>query len=181
MTTSVSSSSTIKRLLKEYSIIRSEQAKLEASGSEWQREEGIGKNSCLLELRPWDSEEEDLFEWTATILGPEGGCYEGGLFRLSIVIPPAYPTRPPSMSFKTKIWHPNVHWKTGEICLDVLSSQWTPAWTLTSACTAVIALLDAPEADSPLNVDAATVLRTGDRSAYVSAARMYTLLHAYDT
>ncbi|CEH15443.1 sirt3 protein [Ceraceosorus bombacis] len=238
MTTSVASSSTIKRLLKEYSTIRSEQAKLEASGSEWQGEQGIGKNCCLLELRPWDSEEEDLFEWTATILGPEGGCYEGGLFRLSIVIPPAYPTRPPSMSFKTKIWHPNVHWKvrtlpsqqheiesicictsrgselrtparkrerfwtltdkpslpllrlflalaylsqTGEICLDVLSSQWTPAWTLTSACTAVIALLDAPEADSPLNVDAATVLRTGDRSAYVSAARMYTLLHAYDT
>jgi peroxin-4 len=58
------------------------------------------------------------------------------------------------MMFRTRIWHPNVHWTSGEICLDVLAGQWSPAWTLSSAMTAVIALLDAPEADSPLNVDA---------------------------
>lgn len=78
------------------------------------------------------------------------------------------------MRFTSRIWHPNVSWKvsvgsnaapiyhfaeayyskTGEICLDVLGSQWSPAWTLSSALTAVIALLDSPEPDSPLNVDA---------------------------
>lgn len=41
-----------------------------------------------------------------------------------------------------------------------------------------MALLDAPEPDSPLNVDAALVWRTGDRVAYKSMCRMYTLLHA---
>lgn len=147
---------------------------------------------------------------------------------MSISVPGTYPTKPPSMRFTTRIWHPNVSWKvsmtqntatcdlahctltlsmpgpqTGEICLDVLSSQWSPAWTLSSACTAVVALLDAPEPDSPLNVDAgtcnvigrrvhatrfsspsiappraATVLRTGDTIAYRSMCRMHTALWA---
>lgn len=63
--------------------------------------------------------------------------------------------------------------QTGEICLDVLQSQWSPAWTLHSACTAVLALLDAPEPDSPLNVDAANLVRH-DHVAYASLCRLYT-------
>lgn len=101
-----------------------------------------------------------------------------GIFELTIQVPPTYPSKPPTMKFKTKIWHPNISWKTGEICLDVLAAQWSPAWQLSSACTAVLALLDAPEPDSPLNVDAATVYRTGDEVAYQSMCRMYTRLLA---
>lgn len=69
-------------------------------------------------------------------------------------MPFTYPSKPPAIRFKTKVWHPNISWKTGEVCLDVLSSQWSPAWQLASACTAILALLDSPEPDSPLNVDA---------------------------
>lgn len=89
--------------------------------------------------------------------------------------------KPPTMHFRTRIFHPNVHWKTGEICLDVLKTQWSPAWSLHSACTAVVALLDSPEADSPLNVDAANLLRTGDDIAYRSMCAMYTRLYAGTT
>lgn len=103
----------------------------------------------------------------------------GGTFELGIRIPQSYPTKPPAISFKTRLFHPNISWKDGEICLDVLQNQWTPAWTLSSACTAILALLDAPEPDSPLNVDAATLFRAGDIRAYASACRMYTLLYAH--
>ena len=47
--------------------------------------------------------------------------------------------------------------QTGDICLDVLKSHWSPAWTMSTACTAVQALLESPEPDSPLNIDAGIV------------------------
>lgn len=50
----------------------------------------------------------------------------------------------------------------------MLSSQWSPAWTLSSALTAVIALLDAPEPDSPLNVDAGK-LHNNEKRLYSSS------------
>lgn len=72
-----------------------------------------------------------------TLKGPSGTPYEGGVFRVDIVIPgdlsiplvrpffqkccqfsiDGYPFEPPKMKFVTKIWHPNVSSQTGAICL----------------------------------------------------------------
>jgi ubiquitin-protein ligase len=41
------------------------------------------------------------------------------------------------------MFHPNVNFDTGEICLDILKREWTPAWSLEAACRAIIALLGA--------------------------------------
>jgi peroxin-4 len=56
-------------------------------------------------------------------------------------------------------YHPTIHGavtllQTGEICLDILKTAWSPAWTLHSVCQAVMALMSDPAADSPLNCDA---------------------------
>lgn len=90
---------------------------------------------------------------------------------------------PPSVRFITPVCHPNVHFKvfpfpfppifliplspkqTGEICLDLLKTSWTPAYTIVSTLEAVHQLLAYPEVDSPLNVDVAALLRSGDRVA----------------
>ncbi|KAI8929313.1 ubiquitin-conjugating enzyme/RWD-like protein, partial [Entophlyctis helioformis] len=122
--------------------------------------------------------DDNLFAWTASIAGSPGSPYSGGLFDLAIQVPDDYPMRPPSMRFTTAVCHPNVHFKTGEICLDLLKSAWSPAWTLQSACLAVGVLLTSPEPDSPLNCDAANLLRAGDVRGYNSLVRMYTQLHA---
>ncbi|KAJ3189918.1 hypothetical protein HDU85_000204 [Gaertneriomyces sp. JEL0708] len=130
----------------------------------------------VVELHP--TSDDDLFSWRAEIVGAEGTSYEGGRFALDIQVPPTYPMQPPIIKFIGKICHPNVHIKTGEICLDLLKTAWSPAWTLQSACIAIAALLTSPEPDSPLNCDAANLLRCGDNRGYNSLVRMYTQLYS---
>jgi len=105
--------------------------------------------------------ESDLWSWEAFILGPPDTPYEHGRFRLKLQVPRTYPHAPPKATFITKCCHPNVHWKTGEICLDVLKDAWTPVWTLESLCRAIITLLANPEASSPLNCDVGNIIRAG--------------------
>lgn len=67
------------------------------------------------------------------------------------------------MTFVTPIVHPNIALDTGEICLDLLKDAWTPAYSVLETVRAVRdGLLAYPEVDSPLNVDAAALLRSGD-------------------
>jgi peroxin-4 len=117
---------------------------------------------------------ENLLRWSATLKGPAETPFETGTFVVRFSLPESYPLSPPRATFETKIFHPNVHWKTGEICLDILKDAWSPAWTLHSVCRAVLALLCNPEPDSPLNCDAGNMLRARDDIAYWSVARMYT-------
>ncbi|KAK2632775.1 hypothetical protein EUGRSUZ_L01100 [Eucalyptus grandis] len=90
--------------------------------------------------------------------GPSETPFEGGVFQLAFAIPEQYPLQPPQVRFLSKIFHPNVHFKTGEICLDILKNAWSPAWTLQSVCRAIIALMAHPEPDSPLNCNSGSSL-----------------------
>ena len=99
---------------------------------------------------------EDLFVWTAYLFGPEGSPFQDGIFELKINLPSNYPFSPPKMTFVTRIFHPNINYDTGEICLDILKDQWSPVWTLQSTCVAILNLLSHPNPDSPLNCDAGT-------------------------
>ncbi|KAL8272178.1 hypothetical protein Esti_003906 [Eimeria stiedai] len=123
--------------------------------------------------------EDNLHEWRATIRGPPESPYEGGSWNLKITCPPTYPLAPPKVVLLTKCFHPNIDFKTGAICLDILNeSGWTPAWSLHFVCVAIVALLGKPNADSPLNCDAGNLIRSGDMRGFNSMARMYTVEYA---
>ena len=100
------------------------------------------------------------------------------------LIPRTYPLTMmiPVIRMTTKCFHPNIHFETGEICLDILKKEWTPAWSLQSACRAIHCLLADPAADSPLNCDAGNMIRAGDLLAFRSTATMYSVefAHALD-
>ncbi|ODQ52683.1 ubiquitin-conjugating enzyme [Saitoella complicata NRRL Y-17804] len=125
----------------------------------------------LLHLAPISP--DDLTQWTATIAPPAHTLYHPGYYTLSITLPPTYPLTPPTISFTTRIAHPNVAFKTGEICLDVLKEAWTPAWGVRSACLAVVGLLESPGWESPLDVDLAVLWRSGEEVGYEGLVRYY--------
>ena len=52
-----------------------------------------------------------------------GTPYEGGLFRVKLVLGKDFPASPPKGFFLTKIFHPNVA-RNGEICVNTLKKDW---------------------------------------------------------
>ena len=96
----------------------------------------------------------NVFEWEATIMGPSNSPYTGGLFFLRINFPKDYPFKPPKVRFKTKVYHPNIN-NSGEICLDILKNQWSPALTTSKVLLSICSLLTDPNPDDPLVVDIA--------------------------
>ncbi|KAF2190183.1 ubiquitin-conjugating enzyme [Zopfia rhizophila CBS 207.26] len=134
-------------------------------------------NEALLELGPVDDDE--LMHWRAVMKGVPGTAYEGGAWLLDIQIPSTYPITPPTVTFKTPICHPNVDFRTGEICLDLLKTSWTPAYTISTTLTSIHQLLTSAEPDSPLNVDIAQLLRQGDYVGAEALIRFYTETERY--
>merc|ERR1740121_123694 len=114
----------------------------------------------------------DLFRWRARLAGPDGSPYEGGRFELDVKLPSRYPMEPPKVKFKTQIFHPNVN-DRGDICLDVLKNQWSPALSLQKVLLSVSSLLTDPNFADPLNASASAMYRQ-DKSGYDSKCREMT-------
>ena len=120
--------------------------------------------------------DDDIFHWQATILGPEGSPYEGGVFYLRINYPQDYPFKPPQVSFITKIYHCNIN-TTGSICLDILKEQWSPALTMSKVLLSICSLMDDQNPNDPLMLDAAN-LYLSNKELFIETAKEYTLRYA---
>ena len=118
----------------------------------------------------------DKIYWDATIIGPSDTPYYGGIFNLDIYLPQEYPYKPPTITFKNKIYHPNIDNK-GTICLDILKDQWSPALTLSKVLLSISALLDKPNPHDPLRADIAKVY-IDDIKLFNKNARDYTEKYA---
>ncbi|KAA0151692.1 hypothetical protein FNF27_02496 [Cafeteria roenbergensis] len=87
---------------------------------------------------------EDLFQWHFTIRGPRGSAFEGGVYHGRIILPPAYPYKPPHIIFMTK----NGRFEVGrKICLSISAfhpETWQPAWGLRLMLEALISFMPSP-------------------------------------
>lgn len=119
---------------------------------------------------------ESVSEVHAIITGPEGTPFDGGKFRMKLVLGEDYPTSPPRGYFLTKIYHPNVS-ATGDICVNTLKKDWAPETTLQHVLQVIRCLLIVPFPESSLN-DEAGKLFMDSYDEFAKRARIMTDVHA---
>lgn len=111
----------------------------------------------------------------AVIEGPDDSPFAGGEFRLVIRIPPLYPNQPPTIKFKTKIYHPNVD-SVGHICMDSLKPEpagsWKPSKNLEGVLSQIRLLMTEPNVDDPLDAQIARELRESPEKYRENARKM---------
>ncbi|KAI9582310.1 hypothetical protein GQX74_015433 [Glossina fuscipes] len=131
--------------------------------------------------------EDNFFEWEALIAGPEGTCFEGGVFPARLIFPPDYPLSPPKMKFTCEMFHPNskfidyqkskqkiiyLVFADGRVCISILhapgddpmgyessAERWSPVQSVEKILLSVVSMLAEPNDESGANVDAAIMWR----------------------
>ncbi|KAJ1930370.1 hypothetical protein IWQ60_000391 [Tieghemiomyces parasiticus] len=119
---------------------------------------------------------DSLYEWAATITGPADSPYAGGIFFLDIHFPEEYPFKPPKIIFRTRIYHCNVN-SQGQICLDILKDNWSPALTISKVLLSICSLLTDANPHDPLVASIANEYLT-DREQHDATARDWTKRYA---
>ncbi|KAH8912656.1 ubiquitin-conjugating enzyme [Coniochaeta sp. PMI_546] len=123
--------------------------------------------------------ESNLHKWHVTLQGPPNSPYAGGTFGLIVSLPVEYPFKAPTVTFSTRIYHPNVtNDSQGSICLGVLKAEnWKPASKLLGVLEAVRGLLVEPMPDDPLEARIAEEYKN-DRKEFEKNAKAYVARYA---
>ncbi|KAJ4474447.1 ubiquitin-conjugating enzyme/RWD-like protein [Lentinula aciculospora] len=120
--------------------------------------------------------EDNLFLWKGQIPGPAGSIYEGGVFDLDVNLAMDYPFSAPRVTLKTRIYHMNIS-ERGDICIDILKHNWSPALSLFKVLLSLSSLLTDPNPRDPL-VGSIANQYTSNRQLHDSTARQWTELYA---
>ncbi|KAJ9705970.1 hypothetical protein PVL29_001515 [Vitis rotundifolia] len=109
---------------------------------------------------------DGMQEFYVDFHGPSDSPYHGGVWRIRVELPDAYPYKSPSIGFVNKIYHPNVDEMSGSVCLDVINQTWSPMFVFLPQ------LLLYPNPSDPLNGEAAALMMR-DRPAYEQRVKEY--------
>merc|ERR1712039_614117 len=125
---------------------------------------------------------DDVCVWRCLIEGPAWCPFRGGVFPLTVHIPPSYPLSPPSIRFETPVYHCNIS-ESGKPCLDILDSSWSPALTVAKALESLRMLLAEPDPNNALRAWVAEITLAhnntgGADSRYADEVRKETALHS---
>ena len=133
-------------------------------------------------------DENNIFEWQCSLLGPRDTSYNGGLFFLKVKFPDDYPTKPPEVCFKTPIYHININPhkpKTqekgaeglGHVCISTLN-WWKDTYTMREVLVNIFGLFYMANPDSPYGMERADEFRF-DRAVYEEKVKYFTKKYAH--
>ena len=141
--------------------------------------------------------ESDMHQWQILLDGPKGSAYEvnilcesllkllptditeGGVFTLHLSLPNEYPFKPPTLSFKTKIYHPNVtNDDKGSMCLGMLRpDEWKPSSKIEAVLTFAKGLLSEPQPDDAVEGNIGREYKE-NRKDFIKTAKAWTKQYA---
>jgi len=108
--------------------------------------------------------EDDIFLWTTSITGPDYSPYAGGIFEGFIQFTSEYPYVPPTLTFTSNIFHPNIT-EAGVVCFNSYLNNWTPCYSLGAFLMAAQYMLGDPSTIEPANLLAAKLFDS-ERATY---------------
>ena len=121
--------------------------------------------------------------WEVIIPGPLDSPYEGGKFKIGIKIRDNYPDEPPECKFITKVFHPNIKFKEGDICVNFLKAPsnskpdpdrtWSNKKSICEVIVGLWGLLLYPKPSDALNGNARD-LYNYDQPRYNELAKCFT-------
>lgn len=142
------------------------------------REKALLQKEGLI-IQPVDP--KDLHKWEIFISFPDkDSLYYGHTYRVEVNIPANYPLQHPKCVFTSHIFHPNINADNGKICLNIIndeSNEWSAVMGLTSIAYGLQSLINGPNLDSPLNLDAGSIFRHQDMRAAKSMINYYYTLN----
>ena len=144
-----------------------------------------------------------MHQWQILIDGPKGSPYEvcslpsllldslrlllrimnndlqGGVFNLHLSLPTEYPFKPPTLSFKTKIYHPNVtNDDKGSMCLGMLrADEWKPSSKIDAVLSFAQGLLSEPQPDDAVEGGIAREYKE-NKKEFIKTAKAWTKQYA---
>lgn len=83
----------------------------------------------------------NIRSWVVTLVGAEGTIYAGESYKLKLIFPKEYPSKPPSVYFlKPCPRHMHVY-SNGDICLNLLGRDWRPTMTAQALVVSILSML----------------------------------------
>ena len=128
--------------------------------------------------------EDNIYRWLITFLGPKDTSYKGGLFLAEIIFPILYPEQAPKIIFKTPIYHPNVNirkstnnFPLGQVAYKAINN-WKPSYSIREILTKLYSIFYFPNLDLAYSLEIAKEYKE-NRNLFDKKANYFTKKYAY--